>query len=83
MAKTKGKGLKFSEVEAEYAPGIYLDMEDPEDVTGLEIGQTVTVLVTGTVKSLRLEKARSCITLSPFTTEVESKSKFEELSEDD
>jgi hypothetical protein len=83
MAKTKGKGLKLAEDVPNYAPEIYIDMEDPEDVTGLEIGQKVTVLVTGTIGALRLEKDRSCITLKGFTTEVMAKNKFEELSEDD
>ncbi len=83
MAKTKGKGLKFKEAELTYTPSIYLDMEDPEDVTGLEIGQKVTVMVTGTIEALRLEKSRSCLTLENCTTEVMTKNKFEELSEDD
>lgn len=83
MAKTKGKGLKLLELNEEYAPEIYLDMEDPEDIAGLEIGAKVTVLVRGTIKALRLEKDRSCMTLAPFTTEVESKGMFEELGEDD
>jgi predicted nucleic acid-binding protein len=83
MAKTKGKGLKFAEAEVAYAPEIYIDMEDPEDVTGLEIGQKVTVMVTGTIGMLRLEKDRSCLTIQNPSTEVMAKGKFEELSEDD
>ena len=83
MAKTKGKGLKLMEESDKYAPSLYLDMDDPEDIAGLEIGQKVTVTVTGTIERISLEKSRSCLTLSPFECEVESKGKFEELSEDD
>lgn len=83
MAKTKGKGLKLMEDSAEYVPSLYLDMDDPGDIAGLEIGQKVTVQVTGTIERISLEKDRSCLTLSPFECEVESKGSYEKLSEDD
>lgn len=83
MAKTKGKGLKVAEVDSEYIPSVYLDFEDPKDMSGLNVGGKVTVLVSGTIDSIRLEKGRSCLTLSPFECELESKGVYEELSEDD
>lgn len=83
MAKTKGKGLKLMPEAESYVPSIYLDMDDPEDIAGLEIGQKVVVQVTGTIERISLEKDRSCLTLSPFECEVESKGAYEKLSEDD
>lgn len=81
MAKTKGKNLQVG--PGDYTPSLYLDFEDPSDVNGLKVGKKVTVLVTGTIESIRLEKDRSCLTLSPFECEIDSKGEFEELSEDD
>lgn len=83
MAKTKGKGLKLVEMETSYVPSIYLDIEDPKEVTGLEVGSKVTVIVTGTIERVSLEKDKGCLTLSPFECEVESKGDYEGLSEDD
>lgn len=83
MAKTKGKGIKVLADEPDYIPSIYLDFDDPEDVGGLEVGKKATVLVTGRIESIRLEKDKSCLTLSPFECELESKGVYEELSEDD
>ena len=83
MAKTKGKGLKTTAEDSTYIPSIYLDFEDPKDVSGLKIGEKVTVLVTGKIESIRLEKNRSCLTLAPFDCELESKGVYEELIEDD
>lgn len=83
MAKTKGKGIKTSGDSVEYTPTLYIDLEDPEDVEGLQVGQKVQVLVTGTIETIRIERDRSSLTLVSFECEVESKGVFERLSEDD
>lgn len=83
MAKTKAKGLKVEIAEPEYIPSLYIDLEDPEDVSGLAVGKKVTVMVTGTIESIRLEKNRSSLCLCPFEAEVASKNPYEELAEDD
>lgn len=83
MAKTKGKGIK-SELDPEiYTPRLAIDLEDSDEVKGLELGQEVTVLVKGKIDRITQAENETCIYLKDFETEIEHKGTFEELAEDD
>lgn len=88
MAKTKGKGIKDSVEAIEYKPSLTIDLEDPEDASGLELGKKVTLQITGKIDRISLSKSsggydNSYICLRDFEVEIEHEGVFEELSKDD
>jgi len=71
------KGIRGT--EAEYSPATYLDFDDIEEIKGLAVGDEITVVLKGTVKSLEsrrdyedLKKVRSSLCLEKFEAEIVS-----------
>lgn len=91
MAKTKGKGIKDSVELVEYKPELTIDLEDPEDANGLELGKEVTLRIKGKINRVSLAakskdqeyQPTSYICIKGFSIEVEHEGVFEELANDD
>lgn len=79
MAKKKISSKEADCVEGvcSYSPSTYLDFDDVTEIKGLELGQKVRIVLTGTVKSLEQResyddpsKARASICLKDFEAEI-------------
>lgn len=71
-----------------YCPSMYIDFDDVKEITGLEVGQTVRVVVRGTIRGISQSKdekeLRASIQLEDFDAEVVTdKTQFDALFDDE
>lgn len=74
-----------------YSPSMYVDFDDVKEVKGVSVGDTIAVVIKGTVKSVEQRtdpddpnKVRSSISLTDFEAEIAPKAgMFDELLSDE
>lgn len=91
MAKVKksAKMVKENCMVDSYYPSIYLDLDSVEALKGLEVGESVTVMLQGKVKSLEQrqdynsDKVKGCLSLADYEVKITSEDEWSELAEDE
>lgn len=94
MAKKKVKVSDAACMPADcsYIPSMYIDFDSMKEVSGVSVGDKVTVKITGTVKSVEQrereeggkKETSSCVSLRDFTAEIaDDENEFSKLAEDD
>lgn len=81
--------MKAEMAKSDYKPSVSLDV-DPEDISELSVGQTVTVKVTGKIIALeQREETDYCPTGATLrveisdTPKIEGENEFSDLADDD
>lgn len=75
----------------EYSPAIYVDFDDLKEVKGLSVGDTVRVVIKGTVRSVEQreaydakDKVRASVSIKDFEAEIiTDENQFDSLLEDE
>ena len=94
MAKKKVKVSDSASpgLDCSYSPSMYIDFDSMKEVSGVSVGDKITVKITGTVKSVEQrereeggkKETSSCVSLKDFTAEIaEGENEFSKLAEDD
>ena len=89
MAKKKISSAPNTLSVGGYSPTLYIDFDDLKEIEGVALGDTVTIVVKGKVKSLEQrsyegESPRASLCLKEFEAEIASNPNiFEELADED
>ena len=88
--KVSSKSENCTKEICEYSPTIYVDFDDVKEIEGLSVGDTVRVMVKGTVRSVEQRegydeaKTRCSVSIKDFDAEIISnETDFDALLEDE
>lgn len=89
--KTKVSSNELGLADVAYSPSMYVDLHDVKEVKGLSLGDTVRIVIKGTIKSVEQRssyddesKTMASIGIKDFNAEiVKASSQFDSLFDDE
>lgn len=89
--KTKVSSNEVGLCDSTYSPSMYVDLDDVKEVKGLSVGDTVRIVIKGTIKSVEQrtsyeddKKTMASIGIKDFDAEiVPASSQFDALFDDE
>ena len=89
--KTKVSSNELGLADVAYSPSMYVDLDDVKEVKGLSVGDTVRIVIKGTIKSVEQRssyddesKTMASIGIKDFDAEiVKASSQFDSLFDDE